>query len=74
MLYLQHLKFFFQFLLLLPASKNALDLVDMEFHILQVFGKKDSALVQKPHMVADVLQFPQIVGCDHRSKFPVHDL
>ena len=74
MLYLQHLKFFFQFLLLLPASKNALDLVDMEFHILQVFGKKDSSLVQKPHMVTDILQLPQIVGCDHRSKFPVHDL
>lgn len=30
--------------------------------------------MQKPDMVADILQFAQIVRRDHRSKFPVHNL
>ena len=74
MLHLQNLKFLFQFFFLLSSTKHTLDLVNVKFHVFQIFGKKNPPFMQKPDMVADILQFAQIVRRDHRSKFPVHDL
>ena len=42
--------------------------------MIQFLGQEQFPFVQEPHTVADILQFPQIVGRDHRSKIPVHDL
>ena len=30
--------------------------------------------MQQPYMITDIFQFPQVVGCDHRSHVPVFDL
>ena len=74
MLHLQNLKFLFQFFFLLSSTKHTLYLVNVKFHVFQIFGKKNPPFMQKPDMVADIFQFAQIVRRDYRSKFPVHDL
>ena len=44
--------------------------MQIQLHIVQVPGEKDAALVQKPHMITDILQLPEIVGRDHRRQSP----
>ncbi len=74
MLHLQNLKFLFQFFFCCLPLRHTLYLVNVKFHVFQIFGKKNPPFMQKPDMVADILQFAQIVRRDHRSKFPVHNL
>ena len=55
---LKHIQFFQQLLFQRRIGYHALYFLDIVFHLLQILGKENAALMQKPHMVADILQFP----------------
>ena len=48
--------------------KDALDLLDAELHVREVFGQKQTAAVQKTDVVADVLELAEIVRRDDGRK------
>ena len=54
-LVLHHVQLFQEFFFLLRVPDHALELVDVVFHILQIPGQKDAALVQKTDVIADIL-------------------
>ncbi len=45
--------------------------MDAEFHILQFLRQEHTTLIKQAHVIAEVLEFPQIMRGDHRCEVPV---
>jgi hypothetical protein len=50
------------------VDEYALHLLQGKLHSSKVSGEKEASSVQKADVITDILQFPEVMGCDHRCQ------